>query len=163
MDDGKIEVPFPVVHTLFNFEEALQSAQRQRDMCGEKTKNKERRSDCGPDHWFGLVDLNRAPEPPYLEPRSPHPIRQVVLHSTLTTGVPEAIYNMVRAGVSTHLMIDSDGTVYQLADLSMITFHAGKWNKTSIGVSLVNPLPALHRHGKNWKKFSSYSCFWKFN
>ena len=156
VDGGKIDVPFPVVHTLFNFEEAMQTAKSHREVCGGKTKKKRRRSDCGHERWFGLVDLDRAPDPPYMEPRSPHPVRQVILHSTRTTSVPAAIHSLVGTGVSTHLIIDAEGLVYQLADLSMITFHAGEWNKTSIGVDLVHPLPALHRHGEKWKKFSVF-------
>lgn len=45
-----------------------------------------------------------------------------------------------KRGISTHFVIDNDGTIVQLADCNDITWHAGirKVNNTSIGVDISN-------------------------
>ena len=44
-------------------------------------------------------------------------------------------------GLSAHLLVDSDGTVYQLMDLAeMKAYHAGWINERSIGIEFNNPV-----------------------
>lgn len=46
-----------------------------------------------------------------------------------------------RLGLSAHLLIDSDATVYQMADLAKTkAFHAGWINERSIGIEFNNPI-----------------------
>ena len=47
---------------------------------------------------------------------------------------------LVERGLSAHLMIDRDGTIYQALDLqTACAFHAGQANAHSIGVEMCNP------------------------
>ncbi len=41
-------------------------------------------------------------------------------------------------GYSAHFLIDNDGTIYQTLDLSMMAYHAAKFNSNSIGVEICN-------------------------
>ncbi len=41
-------------------------------------------------------------------------------------------------GLSAHFLIDGDGTIYQTADLALMTFHAAQYNLSSLGVELNN-------------------------
>ncbi|MBU0550308.1 N-acetylmuramoyl-L-alanine amidase [Myxococcota bacterium] len=47
---------------------------------------------------------------------------------------------LVQRNLSTHLMVDTDGTVYQPLDLSDEAWHAAPFNKQSVGVDLNNPI-----------------------
>jgi len=148
VDGGKVDVPFPVVHTLFNFEEAIQTAKDHRDVCGGKTKNKRRRSDCSHERWFGVLNSEKPITPLYMAPRDNGSVRQILLHSTRTIKLPAAIRMHVSIGGSTHIMIDSDGTVYQLADLAMATYSVRKISNTSISIDVVGRPVALENEGR---------------
>ena len=87
-------------------------------------------------------------------------VRLVVLHASRTNDAASLVVRLAERGLSTHLAIDWDGTVYQLADLGLATFHASGFNDVSVGVHLVNPMqdlrgapggardPVLARHGQ---------------
>lgn len=67
-------------------------------------------------------------------------IRQVLFHVSLTPTVAETVKELVDSSLSTHLLVDRDGTVYQLLDLDAAAYHAGDANQHSIGVDFVQPL-----------------------
>jgi N-acetyl-anhydromuramyl-L-alanine amidase AmpD len=152
VDGQKVNVPFPVAHTLFNFTQAMVTAKDHREACGRKGKSRRRQADCDHGRWFGLLDNKEAGKPFYLEPRGSERVRQIILHATMTRNVPDAIRLMVGHAVSTHVMIDSDGTVYQVADLALTAHHMTNHNETSIGVDLVSPMPNL----TNWNPRKDY-------
>jgi len=57
---------------------------------------------------------------------------------------------LLSRGLSVHLMLDGDGTVYQALDLAEArAYHAGKANERSIGIEITNPV-RLHRN--KWQK-----------
>lgn len=41
-------------------------------------------------------------------------------------------------GLSCHFLIDNDGTIYQTADLALMTFHAAQYNLSALGLELAN-------------------------
>ena len=142
VNDQKVDVPFPVVHTLFNFSAAQTAANAHEKVC--KIKERKRGFACKHEYWFGVLENPQALRPFYLARRDVSAIRQVVLHATITRGVSPAVRSLVVGGRSTHLLIDSDGTVYQLADLAHTSYHMGDgFDSTSIGVDLVSPLNNL--------------------
>jgi N-acetyl-anhydromuramyl-L-alanine amidase AmpD len=57
---------------------------------------------------------------------------------------------LLERGLSVHLMLDADGTVYQALDLALASaWHAGPANSRSVGVEVCNPV-RLHR--QQWEK-----------
>ncbi len=67
-------------------------------------------------------------------------VDKVVLHFD---GMPDArgCYQvLIQRRLSTHLMIDWDGVVYQPLDLRDIAYHAAQVNRTGIGIDLNNPV-----------------------
>ncbi len=76
-------------------------------------------------------------------------VRHLVLHYTGMTSSNAALARLCAAesGVSSHYLIDEDGTTYGLVDETARAWHAGVgyWagtrdlNSTSIGIELVNP------------------------
>tara|TARA_R100000808_G_scaffold14243_1_gene33773 strand:+ start:1529 stop:2401 length:873 start_codon:yes stop_codon:yes gene_type:complete len=68
----------------------------------------------------------------------PRDIRMFVTHwdAALHSRSTQSILD--RRGLSVHFLIDNDGTIYQTADLQHVCFHAGKVNKSSIGVEISN-------------------------
>ena len=81
-------------------------------------------------------------------------VRHVVLHYTGMQSCAAALERLCdpAAQVSSHYLLDEDGTVYRLVDEDRRAWHAGKsfWrgvrdlNSTSIGIEIVNP---GHDHG----------------
>lgn len=76
----------------------------------------------------------------------------VVLHWTGGSGLaPQVFRTLVSRGLSVHLVIEPDGTVYQMADLNRRCSHAGSVddsdgdgkvasaNANTIGIEVVNP------------------------
>jgi N-acetylmuramoyl-L-alanine amidase len=78
----------------------------------------------------------------------------VVLHATATSGVASPLeWLCLKASkVSSHYLIDKDGTIYQLVAEKDIAWHAGQsfWggkhnvNDFSIGIELVNPNDGIY-------------------
>jgi len=78
----------------------------------------------GPDGRVGsLEDLKAA-------------ISQIILHWDVTHTSAGAVDVLQRRGLSTHFLIDSDGTIYQTLDVEYKAVHAGEANDRSIGIDL---------------------------
>lgn len=65
-------------------------------------------------------------------------VRMLVVHHDATLSSRACIAVLNRRGLSTHLLIDNDGTLYQMIDLVHGTWHAGKQNPASIGLDMSN-------------------------
>ncbi len=66
-------------------------------------------------------------------------IHQVIVHSATTRTAAqmfESLHN--ERGLSTHFLIDDDGTIYQTLDVALMAYHAGDWNLESIGIAITN-------------------------
>lgn len=65
-----------------------------------------------------------------------------VLHWDVTLNARETRKVLAQRGLSTHFVIDWDGTIYQLVDLAYPAWHAGTdvVNNRSVGVDLNNPV-----------------------
>ena len=85
----------------------------------------------------------------YTTPKMVQPIELVILHYTAsgTLQSAERWFMSPTSGASAHFLVDVDGTVRQLAPLSVRTWHAGgpssSWrggpvNRRSIGIEIVN-------------------------
>lgn len=72
-------------------------------------------------------------------------IRKVVLHSDLTNTSAGCFRALVGRELSTHFMIDFDGTLYQTLDVGFTGYHAGELNRQLIGVDLNNRLANIER------------------
>lgn len=73
-----------------------------------------------------------------------------VLHWDGCTSARQCFHVLLERGLSVHLMLDGDGTVYQALDLAEArAWHAGDVNERSIGVEIQNPVQ-LHRN--KWQK-----------
>lgn len=71
-------------------------------------------------------------------------VRQVILHAH---GRPDAATDfaaLVGDRLSTHFLIDWDGTIYQTLDVGFAAYHAGDANMRGIGVDLEGLLDNLH-------------------
>ncbi len=65
-------------------------------------------------------------------------VRLLVVHHDATLSSRSCIKVLNRRNLSTHLLIDNDGTIFQMIDLAHGTWHAGKANPASIGLDLSN-------------------------
>lgn len=72
-------------------------------------------------------------------------VKQVILHTDLASDASRCFAILVNRGLSTHFIIDWDGTIFQTADVLWVTYHAGEYNKESIGIDLNNLMPNLER------------------
>jgi hypothetical protein len=73
-----------------------------------------------------------------------------VLHWDGCTSARQCFHVLLERGLSVHLMLDGDGSVYQALDLAEArAWHAGDVNERSIGVEIQNPVQ-LHRN--QWQK-----------
>jgi len=78
--------------------------------------------------------------------------RLIILHWTVTATAHQAFETLGRRSLSTHFIIENDGTVYQCLDpMNHIGYHAREVNKFSIGVYLVNPVLKKHNRKRIWK------------
>lgn len=75
-------------------------------------------------------------------------IKQVVIHTDLTTDARGCFNALNGRGLSTHFMIDWDGTIYQGLDVAYEAYHAAGVNAASIGVDMNNPMKNLEREPK---------------
>ena len=67
-------------------------------------------------------------------------VNQIILHHDGMRSSAGCFRVLVDRGLSTHLMIDRDGTVYQPLDLALVAYHAAGRNRPSIGIDLANPV-----------------------
>jgi len=73
-----------------------------------------------------------------------------VLHWDGCTSARQCFHVLLERGLSVHLMLDGDGTVYQALDLAVAcAWHAGSVNDRSIGVEIQNP---VQPHRNQWQK-----------
>lgn len=73
-----------------------------------------------------------------------------VLHWDGCTSARQCFHVLVERGLSVHLILDGDGTIYQALDLAEgNAWHAGAVNERSIGVEIQNP---VHSHRNKWQK-----------
>lgn len=75
------------------------------------------------EHGYWVVDV---PTPNVTE--GTNDVEGIILHHTATANGEQALKALTspRSGVSCHVLIDTDGTRYVLADPTQITWHAGK-------------------------------------
>lgn len=73
-------------------------------------------------------------------------ITTVVLHHDGGHSSPGCFRTLLNRGLSTHFMIDGDGTVYQAADVADQTSHAGEVNSMSVGIDLNNRAINLNKN-----------------
>lgn len=66
-------------------------------------------------------------------------VNKVVLHHDGTNTSDLCYRVLVGRQLSTHILIDVDGTVYQPLNLAYVAFHAAGVNPASIGIDLNNP------------------------
>lgn len=73
-----------------------------------------------------------------------------VLHWDGCTSARQCFHVLVERGLSVHLMLDGDGTVYQALDLAEANaWHGGAVNERSVGIEIQNP---VHSHRNVWQK-----------
>jgi len=65
-------------------------------------------------------------------------ISMLTIHHDACLNARSCFKVLVRRGLSTHFIIDNDGTVYQPWDLAHMTWHAGSVNAYSIGFDMSN-------------------------
>ncbi len=70
-------------------------------------------------------------------------ISMVVLHTDLLPAANACFATLIGRSLSTHFMIDWDGTIYQGLDVRLTALHAMAANSTSIGIDLNNEMPNL--------------------
>ena len=93
------------------------------------------------------LDFIDRPSPNYDERKLP--VSMIVLHYTGMPDMQGALDRLTspEAKVSSHYLVDEDGTIYRLVDESNRAWHAGKsrWrgisdvNSASVGIEIVNP------------------------
>ena len=72
-------------------------------------------------------------------------VSQVLLHTDLTSDSALCFKALLQRSLSTHFMIDWDGTIYQGLDPMFVAYHAGDFNGSSIGVDINNRMKNLER------------------
>lgn len=75
-------------------------------------------------------------------------VRQILLHHDGMNSARGCFQVLVDRGLSTHIIIDKDGRVFQTLDLGFAAFHASGHNSKSIGIDLNNPVKPGRRGGR---------------
>ena len=93
-------------------------------------------------NWDKVVNLNSAdalilPESNYKKAVNRAP-NMIVTHWDAALSAKSCFNILKRRGVSSHFVIDNDGTIYQMVDTDDIAWHAGKVNARSIGIDFSN-------------------------
>jgi hypothetical protein len=65
-------------------------------------------------------------------------INKIVTHWDATLSAEKCYTILKNRGISTHFVIDNDGTIYQMVDTKHRAWHAGGFNKNSIGIDISN-------------------------
>jgi len=65
-------------------------------------------------------------------------IREIVIHWDATLSANHCINILKKRNISTHFIIDNDGTIIQLIPVKDVAYHAGNYNENSIGIDLSN-------------------------
>lgn len=89
---------------------------------------------------------------------APGALDTVIIHYTASPSYRSAYNSLTnpRVKASAHLLVDTDGTVLQMADFETIAWHAGRsqykdrsgFNKYSIGIEIVNAGPIKMKNGE---------------
>ena len=74
----------------------------------------------------------------YRKTRGKRKINMAETHFDVCTGAGACKRVLEKRGISTHFIIDNDGTIVQLVDTNDTAWHAGKGNKYSIGIDISN-------------------------
>lgn len=83
--------------------------------------------------------------------KTPGGVTCIVLHHSVTRSHAGMVRVLDARGLSTHYSIEPDGTRHELCDPDRMAAHAGKWNRASIGIDLINPYsPKLWRAHEPW-------------
>ncbi len=79
-------------------------------------------------------------------------IKMFVTHWDVCLSAKSCVNVLNKRGIHVHFCIDNDGTIYQLADMASICWHAGGkyWNRDSIGVEISNAF--YPKYQKNYVK-----------
>lgn len=77
-------------------------------------------------------------------PRRGATVDQIVLHESVTSSRASTLAVLKRRGLGVHLIVDRDGTVTQHAPLGEQCAHAGRLNRRSIAVEVVNRYYGRH-------------------
>ena len=72
-------------------------------------------------------------------------VELVVLHTDGMLDAAGCHRVLLDRGLSTHFMVDWDGTVIQSMDPINVSLHAGEQNLRSVGIDLNNDLPEVHK------------------
>lgn len=98
--------------------------------------------------WDELGGLSFYGQPGWTRRRDPSgkSVNLFVLHWDGCTSSHQCFNVLLERGLSVHLMLDGDGTVYQALDLAEArAWHAGDVNERSVGVEIQNPV-RIHRN-----------------
>jgi N-acetyl-anhydromuramyl-L-alanine amidase AmpD len=65
-------------------------------------------------------------------------VRQILIHHDATWSSLSCFRVLKKRGFSTHLMVDTDGTIYQALDIRDNAWHGGDVNEISVGLDMNN-------------------------
>ena len=75
----------------------------------------------------------------------------IMIHHSVTRTHAGMVRVLDARGLSTHYSIEPDGTRHELCDPDRMAAHAGKWNRASVGIDLINPYePRLWKASEPW-------------
>ena len=72
-------------------------------------------------------------------------VTQIILHTDLTSDSRGCFRALVERQLSSHFLVNYDGTLHQTLDVMDCGYHSGEGNNASIGIDLNNELPNLVR------------------
>ncbi|RHZ81031.1 hypothetical protein Glove_126g13 [Diversispora epigaea] len=75
-------------------------------------------------------------------------INAIVLHWDVCESSESCFQSLCSRQFSTHLMIDTDGQVYQPLDIKYKSFHARNFNSRSISIQIANPVDVSRANSK---------------
>jgi len=102
---------------------------------------------CGgeevPIEWEKTVNINSSdaltlPKDCYKISDTEREPRMIVTHWDAALSADSCFNILKRRGISSHFVIDNDGTIYQMVDTNDIAWHAGSVNKHSVGIDFSN-------------------------
>jgi len=63
----------------------------------------------------------------------------MVVHESVSPTKERTVKVLLRKGCGVHFLVDRDGKVYDMAPLDRVVAHAGRLNRRSVGIEVVNP------------------------
>lgn len=75
-------------------------------------------------------------------------VEVIILHTDGLNNAKQTHQTLLNKGLSTHFIVDWDGTIYQTLDPLYAGYHAAEQNFRSIGIDMNNDLPELHGKDK---------------